>query len=63
MSDIIDAANDLVDATLARTVAWQRHQAQQIEPGQPGECDLCGEWAGRLVGGICAPCRDRHHLP
>lgn len=37
--------------------------AAQIPPGEPGECDLCGEWSGRLVSGVCAPCRDRHRLP
>lgn len=63
MSDIIDMANDRGDEDTARIVAWQRYQAQKIEPGAPGECDLCGEWSGRLVGGICAPCRDRRHLP
>ena len=31
--------------------------------GESGECDLCGEWSGRLVNGVCAPCRDRHGLP
>lgn len=31
--------------------------------GNPGDCDLCGEWSGRLVGGACAPCRDKHKLP
>lgn len=25
--------------------------------------DLCGEWSGRLVKGVCAPCRDLHKLP
>ena len=25
-----------------------------------GECDLCGEWASHLVGGVCAPCRDKY---
>ena len=38
-------------------------QAARIEPGEPGDCDLCGEWASRLVGGACAPCRDRYRLP
>lgn len=53
----------------------QRYQEQWLEqvvaqaargvliPGEPGECELCGEWSGRLVHGVCAPCRDRHQLP
>jgi class 3 adenylate cyclase len=39
------------------------NQAARIEPGAPGECELCGEWSGRLVRGACAPCRDRYKLP
>lgn len=35
---------------------WESHYGS-------GDCDLCGEWSGRLVGGVCAPCRDRHKLP
>jgi hypothetical protein len=27
-------------------------------PGEPGECERCGEDMPRLVGGLCAPCRD-----
>lgn len=27
-------------------------------PGEPGECDRCGDDMPRLVGGLCAPCRD-----
>lgn len=38
-------------------------QAAHIETGAPGECELCGEWSGRLVRGACAPCRDRYKLP
>lgn len=51
----------------------EREQAQRdkargdtpYEPpaGRAGGCDICGEWCGRLVGGACAPCRDKHGLP
>ena len=37
--------------------------AAAIPVGEPGECDMCGEWTGRLVGGACARCRDRYKLP
>lgn len=33
-----------------------------LDPGTPGECELCGEWSGRLIKGACAPCRDRYRL-
>lgn len=48
-----------VDAGVMRV----RKAAAKIPEGTPGDCDLCGEWTGRLVGGACAPCRDRHKLP
>lgn len=63
MTDIIDMANDRAAEDAARSEAAARRAAAQIPLGEPGECDLCGEWAGRLVNGVCAPCRDRHHLP
>jgi hypothetical protein len=63
MSDEIDIANARAEADTARLMAHRRQLAQQIPPGAPGECELCGEWSGRLVGGACAPCRDRHGLP
>jgi len=62
MSDEVDIANERADADIARVVAYQWRMAQQIPQGEPGECDLCGEWSGRLIGGACAPCRDRHGL-
>jgi len=37
--------------------------AADIPKGVEGECELCGEWFGRLVGGACVPCRNRYHLP
>jgi hypothetical protein len=33
-------------------------RAAAFVPGAPGECDRCGEDMPRLVGGLCAPCRD-----
>lgn len=34
----------------------------EIPHGNSGDCEICGEWFGRLVGGACAPCRDKHGL-
>lgn len=47
----------------ADAIAAISAKAKAIPAGVPGECDLCGEWSGRLVNGACAPCRDRHNLP
>lgn len=57
--DEVDRANEYVEESLQRAIAAARGD---IEPGEPGECDLCGEYSGRLIGGACAPCRDRYGL-
>lgn len=59
MSDIADRAQEDIDVELAAAI---RHASKDIPPGVAGECEMCGEWSGRLVGGACAPCRDRHRL-
>jgi len=60
MADEVDIANDLQQQILEATIRATR---QDLPPGRPGECDLCGEHSGRLVGGACAPCRERYNLP
>ena len=62
MSDQIDIANDRVLSDTSKAIAAAARAAAQIPVGEPGECDLCGEWSGRLVDGVCASCRDRYKL-
>ena len=59
MADIVDTANDRADNEHASNVVEVRQLAAQIPAGVPGDCEYCGEWSGRLVHGVCAPCRDR----
>ncbi|WBQ35294.1 hypothetical protein [Pseudomonas phage pPA-3099-2aT.3] len=40
-----------------------REQAAMIPKGRPGECNHCGEYFERLVGGHCGRCRDLLKLP
>jgi len=61
--DDVDIASIMMEAQLAADLAEIRERAAAIPVGVPGECDLCGEWSGRLVCGVCAPCRDKHKLP
>jgi hypothetical protein len=61
--DELDRANELAEAERANGEALARRAAQLIPAGNAGECDLCGEWSGRLVRGACAPCRDKYKLP
>ena len=61
MSDEIDRANEHQDAMTDAEVKRIR-RAAKLQKGEPGECDLCGEWSGRLINDVCAPCRDRYKL-
>lgn len=58
--DEADRADQEVEKNLAEAL---RLAAKDIQPGVPGECELCGEWCGRLIEGACAPCRDKYKLP
>ena len=40
-----------------------RNNARPLASGVAGDCDICGEWSGRLIQGVCAPCRDKFKLP
>lgn len=61
MADAADNANDQAQVFLDRTLG--QHKGFELDPGKPGDCDLCGDRSGRLIGGACARCRDRHGLP
>lgn len=60
--DEMDYANDLAMKEANDVVKEHRRQAAMIPEGNPGECEFCGEWSGRLVNGVCAPCRDRYKM-
>lgn len=63
MADEIDQQLERDTVLEEANIKRIREQAAKIPVGNPGECDLCGEWSGRLVNGVCAPCRDKHKLP
>lgn len=60
--DEIDMTQQRAEAALEAHLENMRRQAAAIPHGEPGECELCGEWSGRLVKGACAPCRDKYKL-
>lgn len=62
MTDEVDISNDRLQYDTDRRVEEVRKKAE-LAPGTPGECELCGEWSGRLINGACAPCRNRFGLP
>ena len=61
MADDADKAQVVSDDALEKAIGKARSRAT-IAPGVPGDCDLCGEWSGRLIEGACAPCRDHYGL-
>lgn len=60
--DDVDHIQERDAALDEAAVAGIRDAAARTKPGEPGECDYCGEWSGRIVGGACAPCRDKYRL-
>ncbi len=56
--DSVDEASNVMEAVLQQKEASIRQAAAAMPKGSPGECIECGEDSGRLVLGVCAPCRD-----
>ncbi len=63
MADIADVTGERMEVQEAADIAEIRRKAAEIPKGVPGECKRCGEQSWRLVGGACAPCRDKFKLP
>lgn len=60
--DEIDIASKQAQEELDHTIKAYLESAPPMVKGEPGDCDLCGYWNGRLVGGACSPCRDKYGL-
>lgn len=58
-ADRAQAEHESVEEAMAKR---RQNGPLQLDPGKPGECDFCGEWSGRLISGVCAPCRDKYRL-
>jgi hypothetical protein len=56
VADTVDLAQEQIE----RDEDARKPKPYTLAPGVPGDCELCGEWSGRLVDGACAPCRDRY---
>lgn len=61
MPDEIDKAQEY-ESMMTEAAILQARAKSEIVKGDPGECEFCGEWSGRLVNGACAPCRDKYKL-
>lgn len=62
MSDCCDDSDKKIEDAINEGVENASRIAQAIPVGNPGDCDFCNEWSGRLVRGVCAPCRDRYRI-
>lgn len=63
MSDVIDDGCEREQQDRELSIEHVRRLAADIPVGAPGECETCGAWSGRLVNGMCCPCRDRYKQP
>lgn len=62
VADEADRSEYFVESVIDDGVKEAMRKAAEIPPGNPGECDTCGEYSGRLVNGACAWCRDKYGL-
>lgn len=60
MADDVDFATDRIEKETSKTL--EQFKGYQIPEGKEGNCDTCGEWSSRLIGGMCAPCRDKYEV-
>lgn len=63
MADDVDLTANREELILDANIQHVLKQAAKMPKGEPGECRYCGEESPRLVGGACARCRDKRHLP
>ena len=58
IADESDRATDVEERARERSIEASRAAAALIPDGEAGDCDGCGEYFARLVGGKCGFCRD-----
>ncbi len=57
--DDADRAEKHSQEALDRSIEAARGEVQE---GRPGDCEICGEWFGRLVNGVCVLCREKYGM-
>lgn len=60
--DDVDKTQERDQIAADQAIQKVRDAAAVIQPGTAGECEMCGEWSGRLVKGACAPCREKWRM-
>lgn len=70
MPDEIDRSSELYDEFCDDSIQRIRRNALKIDPGSPGDCDVCGNYFARVVKTTyreqdilaCGRCRDERKL-
>jgi hypothetical protein len=57
--DDADRSDPMIEAVVEDGIN-EAHRRAQLDPGEPGECVLCGDEHIRLVRGRCPRCRDQY---
>ena len=57
--DEADRASYFIETVIDDHVKDAMRRAAQIPEGNPGDCEICGEYFSRLVNGACGFCRDK----
>lgn len=63
MADPADVSQKRMETEEAMRDRARGETPYEPPAGKPGDCELCGFWSRRLIGGACPPCRDRYGLP
>ena len=58
--DECDRADYFIESVIDDHVKEAMRKANEIPLGNPGECDMCGDYFSRLVNGACGFCRDKY---
>ena len=60
--DDADKADYFIESVIDDHVKEAIRKSADIPVGIAGDCDLCGDYFSRLVGGACGYCRDKFGL-
>ena len=59
MPDDADRADDRIENAKADGISEASRAVAAMPVGEPGECNGCGYYFQRTVGGYCGHCRDK----
>lgn len=60
MADECDMSDQRIEESISDGINEASRAVAQMPEGNPGTCDLCGDYFSRLVNGACGFCRDKY---